>query len=133
MVKHPKMVEWDHKMKSLFDQIDDVLEDTYGGQYPLHPNRMPRNSTSNKEMDGLFNVGASYSAGFGTEIGKGYVVDIHMSTLSMVPEEIRKEIEALVENKLDELLPVYFPGRKLEVDKDGHCLKIHGDLSLGEM
>jgi len=133
MMKHPKMIEWDNKMKAIFDRIDDLLEDTYGDRFPLHPNRMPRNSTSNKEMDGLFNVGVSYSSGFGTEIGKGYVVDIHMSTLSMVPDDIRREIEELVEDKLDELLPEYFPGRKLDVDRDGNLLKIHGDLSLGDM
>jgi len=133
MVKHPKMKEWDNNMKSLFDEIDDFLEDQYGRDYPLHPNRMPRNATSNKEMDGLFNVGASYSSGFGTKKGKGYVVDIHMSTLSSVPDPVRHEIEQVVEQKIEELLPKYFPGRELDVEKDGNALKIFGDLSLGEM
>jgi len=133
MVKHPKMKEWDKNMKRMFDEIDDFLEDTYGSDYPLHPNRRPRNATSNKEMDGLFNVGASYSTGYGTKLGKGYVVDIHMSTLSSVPDYIKKEIETLVEQKIDEMLPRYFPGRDLDIEKDGNCLKIFGDLSLGEM
>lgn len=133
MVQHQKSIEWDENMKKMFDIIDDYLEDKYGNDYPLHPNRMKRDTTANKEMDGLFNVGASYSTGFGTKYGKGYAVDIHMSTLARVPDEIKLKIEKEVENKLDELLPKFFPGRKLDVDKDGNCLKIYGDLSLGQL
>ncbi|MDA3850090.1 MAG: hypothetical protein PF447_02340 [Spirochaetaceae bacterium] len=133
MIKHAKMIEWDNKMKSLFDEIDDYLENHYGTDYTLHPNRMPRHSTANKEMDGLFNVGVSYSAGYGSKMGKGYVVEIHMSTLEHVPVDIKNKIEGEVERKIEKLLPKYFPGRKLEVEKDRNSLKIYGDLSLGAL
>jgi len=133
MLKHPKLVEWDKKMKAMFDEIDDYLEDRYGNLYPLHPNRMPRGGTSNKESDGLFNVGAAFSAGFGSELGRGYVVEVHMSTLSHIPEEIKGIIERETAEMVRQKLTVFFPGRDLKVEKDGNIYKIHGDLSLGNL
>lgn len=133
MLKHAKLVEWENTMKTMFDEIDDFLEDKYGRLFPLHPNRMERGETANKESDGLFNVGAAFSAGFGSRLGRGYVIQIHMSTLAHVPEELReiikKETADLVRNKLT----VYFPGRELNVEKDGNVYKIYGDLSLGTL
>ena len=70
-----------------------ILEDKYGHLYPLHPSRAQRGATANKEHDGLFNVGASFSAGFGSEHGSGYIVEIRMATLSHVPIDVRKQIE----------------------------------------
>ncbi|MFC1669505.1 hypothetical protein ACFL20_03880 [Spirochaetota bacterium] len=133
MIKHPKIKEWENNLKSLFDEIDDFLEDKYGSLYPLHPVRPPRGTTSNKEMDGLFNVGASFEAGFGTKYGHGYVVDIHMSTLEKVPDKIRKRIDRNVERLIKKKLKVFFPGRKLKVARDGNTFKIYGDLKLGVM
>jgi hypothetical protein len=133
MIKHPKSQEWDDKMKALFDRIDDYLEDKYGDRYPLHPNRMKRGTTSNKSMDGLFNVGVSYSAGYGSEYGKGYVIEIHMSTLAGVDPAIREKIDREVEALVEEYLPLFFPGRELDCEKDGNILKIFGDLSLGNI
>lgn len=133
MISHPKSVEWDKKLKSLFDEVDDYLEDTYGELYPLHPNRMKRGETYNKAMDGLFNIGASFSAGFGTEYGRGYVIDLHMSTLTHVGSEVKEKIQKDAIEKIKHLLPVYFPGRDLEVKKDGCVYKICGDLSLGSL
>ena len=68
---HPKMMEWDKKLKAIFDRIDDKLEDRYGELFPLHPTRAERGTTSNKESDGLFNVGASFTAGYGSKLGRG--------------------------------------------------------------
>lgn len=133
MVKHPKSKAWDDNMAAMFDRIDDYLEDKYGSLYPLHPNRMKRGATSNRTMDGLFNVGASYSAGFGTELGKGYVIEIHMSTLAGVDPEVKKKIDEEVEILVERYLPEYFPGRDLDCEKDGNVLKIFGDLSLGSL
>ena len=125
-----QVVEWEHKLKAIFDKIDDYLEDTYGNKYPLHPSRPKRGETSNKEHDGLFNVGAAYSAGYGSEHGAGYIVDIDMATLSHVPEPLQKTIEEAVISLLKKELPLAFPGQELKVSRDGHTYKIHGDLSL---
>ena len=54
--------EWERKLKRVFDDIDDYLEEKYGHLYTLHPARAERGETSNKEQDGLFNVGATFSA-----------------------------------------------------------------------
>ncbi|MBN2834578.1 MAG: hypothetical protein JXR48_06385 [Candidatus Delongbacteria bacterium] len=126
-------IEWDRTLKKMFDEVDDFLEDKYGDKYPLHPNRMKRGSTSNKEMDGLINIGASFSAGYGTELGRGYVIDLHLSTLSRVDGAFRDSIEQSAIEMIKKLLPKYFPNRELEVKKDGNIYKIYGDLSLGKL
>ncbi len=126
----PESIEWDRKLKSLFDEVDDYLEDLFGSLYPLHPNRMKRGETANKEMDGLINIGASFSPGYGTEYGRGYVIDLHLSTLFKVDNVVKKNIEDCAIDKIKELLPKYFTNRILEVKKDGSVYKIVGDLSL---
>ncbi|MDX9801619.1 MAG: hypothetical protein RBT69_09815 [Spirochaetia bacterium] len=131
MVFHPKIAEFDAKLKKIFDDIDDYLEDNYGALYDLHPSRLERGKASNKSHDGLFNVGASYTAGFGSVYGKGYAIEIRMVTLEKIdPEDVQK-IEDEVKNLLQKKLEEVFPERKLYVDRDLHVLKIHGDFSLG--
>ena len=71
MVRHESLDIWEHKLKSIFDKIDDFLEEKYGKLYELHPRRAKVGKTSNKEHDGLFNIGASYSLGFGSKYGAG--------------------------------------------------------------
>ena len=133
MLSHPETNKWEKKLKKLFDEIDDYLESTYGGMYPLHPSRAKRGTTSNKEHDGLFNVGASFSTGLGSEFGPGYVIEIRLVTLSHVPGDLREEIEEEVVRLINQKLPLYFPGKSLTVVRDGNVYKIHGDLSLGNL
>lgn len=132
-MQSPQSLEWDRLLKKLFDEVDDYLEDKYGDLYPLHPNRMKRGKTANKEMDGLINIGASFSAGFGTKYGRGYVIDLHLSTLIKVNEETKKSIETDSVKMIKKLLPNYFPGRELNILKDGTIYKLCGDLSLGTL
>jgi len=54
---HPKMIEFDERMKKLFDEVDACIENLYGSKYSLHPTRPARGETSNPEADGLFNIG----------------------------------------------------------------------------
>jgi len=118
------------RLKKVFDEIDAELEGLYEGAYRLHPCRCPVGTTSNPEMDGLFNVGASYSAGFGSKLGPGYVVDIHLATLAHVPFQMKTEVRDRVEKMLKEKLPLAFPGQKMFVDKELGHLRIYGDLGL---
>ncbi len=124
------MEEWEQTLKKIFDEIDDYLEDMYGGLYPLHPARRKRGETANKSYDGLFNVGASFSAGFGSEYGRGWVFDVHISTLSDVSPEIRDQIYNDAANRLAKLLAEHYPDRNIRVEKDGNVFKIFGDLEL---
>jgi len=120
-------------MKSMFDRIDDWLEDRYGGAFQLHPNRPQRGRTSNREADGLFNIGAAFSLGYGSELGRGYVIRVEMSTLEHIPKRTRKQIESDVENLVREDLPRFFPGQSLTLERDGNLLKIIGDFNLGSV
>ena len=130
---HPKMIEFDDRMKKLFDEVDNYIEDIYGGRYSLHPTRPARGQTSNPEADGLFNTGANFTPGYGSETGRGYLIDVSMSTLDKVDEDVRREIYAAAAEKVKELLPVHFPGRELAVRRDGNHFKIQGDFSLGDI
>ncbi len=129
-MRHQKAKDWEQKLKHVFDTIDVELETLYGKQFNLHPSRPQHGTTSNREMDGLFNVGASYSAGFGSKFGPGYVVDIRLSTLQRIPNELKRELRDRVQTQLIEKLPIAFPGKELFVDPEGSHLRIHGDLSL---
>ena len=133
MVRHVKTIAWEQKLKKVFDRIDDILEKKYGDMYPLHPARPERGETSNKEHDGLFDLSAVFSAGFGSEHGRGYIVRSRIATLAEVPPEVAEKIEEEVAEMLRKELPEAFPGRNLDVTRDGHILKIQGDLSLGEV
>ncbi|MCK5736643.1 MAG: hypothetical protein KAH21_09200, partial [Spirochaetaceae bacterium] len=98
-----------------------------------HPNRARRGKTSNKEMDGLFNIGADFTPGYGSSLGRGYVVTIRISTLDHIPVDIREKIKFDVELMVRERLPAVFPGRMLQVERDGNLLKIIGDFNLGSV
>lgn len=130
---HPNLARWEKKLKAIFDDIDLDLEQRFGDRYPLHPARAPHGSTSNPEHSGLFNVGAAYSAGYGSDFGPGYVVEVRLSTLAHVPKKIRTAVEDEVVDQLEERLPVAFPGRDLHVKRDGQVYKIFGDLSLDQV
>jgi hypothetical protein len=125
-----RTIEWEGKLKRVFDEIDAGLEQRYAGRFNLQPNRSSKGTTSNPEMDGLFNVGASYSAGFGSQFGPGYVVEIRLSTLQRIPRELKQELREQVKVLLMEKLPAAFPGKTLRVDTEQGHLRIHGDLSL---
>ena len=133
MARHHRVIAWEKRLKQVFDKIDDSLERRYGHLYPLHPARARRGTTSNKAHDGLFNVGAAFSAGFGSKHGRGYVVRIRMVTLARVPPRMRGMIEREVVRMLRRELAKAFPKRQLKVSRDGRIYKIHGDLSLGRL
>jgi len=130
---HPRMNDFDDQLKKLFDEVDSYIEDLYGDKYPLHPVRPNRGETANPEADGLFNIGANFTPGFTSELGRGYLIDLSISTLEKVDEDLRHEIYEAAIEKVKELLPVYFPDRELSVNRDGNTFKIQGDFSLGNI
>lgn len=118
------------RLKKVFDKIDDFLESKYGKLFSLQPNRAEMGETSNKETDGLFNVGAAFSPGYGSKLGRGYTVEIRLSTFEHVSRDIQERIRKDVLELLNKGLDAEFPERELDVDEDGNLLKIHGDFSL---
>lgn len=125
-------MQWEETLKSVFDALDLELENEYRGRYELHPARPEHGVTTNPEADGLFNVGAAFSAGFGSNYGPGYVVEIRLATLRKVPQEVRNEIKAKVFQGLEKRLPAAFPGKELHVSEENGIIRIHGDLSLDD-
>lgn len=120
-------------MKELFDEIDDYLEEEYGDRYPLHPNRPARGATANKAADGLFNIGAQFTSGYGTRYGRGYIVDFLISTLEEVASEERELFLEEIVHQIRKRLPIFFPNKELKVVRDGSLFKIIGDFSLGSI
>ena len=126
-----RVERWDAKLKAVFDEIDRELESIAGLRHlPLHPVRPAAGTTSNPEDDGALELGASYTAGFGSKFGPGYVVTIRLATLEEVEPESYRMLEETVIDLLRQKLPAAFPDANLQVDRDGSVYKIHGDLSL---
>ena len=129
-MQHPRTEEFEAALQQALDNVDVRLEADYGDRYGLHPARLPHRQASSRKYDGLFQLGASFSAGFGSAFGPGYVLDIRMVTLDSVPAAERDAIVARAIDLLRDELRAAFPGRNLRIDRDGAAFKIHGDLSL---
>ncbi|GAB1484763.1 hypothetical protein MASR2M78_35810 [Treponema sp.] len=133
MYIHAKLRAFDKQLTALFHEIDRRLEDRWGSAFTRHPNRPRRGKTGNPEMDGLFEVAADFTPGYGSEHGRGYIVSLRVATLESVPPDRFEDFMCEAAITLEELLPVYFPERKLFVVRDGERFKIVGDFSLGEL
>jgi len=131
-IRHPLAEEFEARLKRVFDRIDHNLEQKYGQRLPLHPARPPQGVTANPEQDGLFDVGASFTPGFGTATGRSYVVDVNLVTLAKVPESLYEEVLREVQESLERGLQEEFPERTLRVIRRGRRLFITGDLQLKE-
>ena len=125
-----KLEEWEERLYTLLREIDGALEDKYGKLYPLHPARPQRGETANPQYDGLFRITASYSAGYGSKLGPGYIFRVELVTFEMVPDTIRHTIEAEAIQMAEDGLKRIFPERELSIARDGNVIKIYGDLSL---
>lgn len=132
MSTHPKQVELEAVMRRLCDDLDHFLEDTYADRYPLHPNRPERGKAASVAYDGLFSTGTQFTLGYGSSLGRGYLVSVEIRTLAFVHAEDRNAIEQSAIAYLHSIMPLYFPDRKIEVKKDGNVYKLVGDFSLGD-
>jgi hypothetical protein len=132
MYTHPKLNAFTAALEALFREVDEILEDDWGGSFSLHPNLPARGATGNPEMDGLFEIAPDFTPGIGSELGRGYLISFRAATLEKVsPEQfefLMEQASAMVKKNL----PRFFPGRRLEVVRDGKRFKIVGDFSLGE-
>ncbi|MDR0669061.1 MAG: hypothetical protein LBF95_03170 [Treponema sp.] len=129
---HPKLQAFTDALEELFHEVDTELENRYGSRFPLHPNRPRRGETSNPEMDGLFEVAPDFTAGLGSEKGRGYLVSLRVATLERVPAADFQAIMDQAAELVRERLPRFFPNRRLELVRDGPRFKITGDFSLGQ-
>lgn len=111
-------------------EVDSEMESRYGGKFALHPARPPHGTAASRQYDGLFELGAGFSAGFGSKFGPGYALALRIVTLEDVPDSFRNQFEEEAVGLLRESLARHLPGRKLDVVRDGGSWKIVGDLSI---
>lgn len=129
---HPKQEELENNLSLLCQNLDNYLEDEYGSRYRIHPNRLKRGSGSNPRFDGLFSTAMAFTLGYGSNAGRGYVVEVDIRTLDKVSPDERQEINDAAFSYIQNNLKEVFPDRDLSIVKDGNLMKIVGDFSLGE-
>lgn len=125
-----KVKEWERRLKTVFDSIDVDMEKKYGGKYQLRERRPKFGQTANSESNGLFNIGAVFSAGYGSKHGRGYIVRVLMLTSKRLPDHVHHKIQCEVVDFLKAKLPIAFPDNEMTIKHDGDIFKIVGDLSL---
>ena len=130
---HPKQEELETRLDAMCMDLDNYLEDQYRDIFPLHPNRPGRGAGANPSYDGVFATSISFTLGYGSQYGRGYLVIIDVRTLSRVSDTQREEINNRAFIYIQSALPKCFPERKLEIVRDGNLLKIIGDFSLGDV
>lgn len=129
-MRNPLVDAWEEKLNLLLRQVITRLEEEFGSVVPRHPARPAHGATPNPQNDGLFRITATFTPGFGSQWGKGYVLDIEPVTLDVFPRDIWSVVEAEACRMIREGLEPALPGRNLELKRDGTVWKITGDLSL---
>ena len=114
----------------MLGEIDDLLENQYGGHFILHPARPKRDTTSSKSQDGLIEINCNFTLGIGSELGEGYVIQPRFATLEHVPKLEMEKVRDFVLAEINKRLPIFFPNNDLSIGVDGHSLKIYGDLKF---
>jgi hypothetical protein len=130
---HPKQEELEKRLDKLCMSLDNYLEDQYTDIFTLHPNRPKRGAGANPSYDGVFATSVSFTLGYGSKYGRGYLIVIDVRTLQYVSSSQREEINNRAFLFIQKNLPVAFPERKLEIVRDGNLLKVIGDFSLGDV
>jgi len=130
---HPKQEELERRLDKLCMALDNYLEDQYSDIFTLHPNRPKRGAGANPSFDGVFATSVSFTLGYGSKYGRGYLIVIDVRTLQYVSSSQREEINNRAFLFIQKTLPVEFPERKLEIVRDGNLLKVIGDFSLGDV
>ena len=127
----PAQEELEQRLDKLCADLDNYLEDQYTDIFSLHPNRPLRGAGANPSYDGIFATSISFTLGYGSEYGRGYLVVVDVRTLQTVTALQREEINNRAFVYIKNNLPLHFPERKLDIVRDGNLLKIIGDFSLG--
>jgi len=130
MVMDPRQDRLEEQFAQLERGIDEHLEDMFGQRLALHPSRMPRGSGSNPINDGLFSATIIFSMGYGTQYGRGYIVNIGVSTLDYVDPELKDQIMNEAFHFVSAHCTDYLPDRSIKVVRDQGMIKLIGDFSL---
>lgn len=112
------------------DAVDSKMEEKYGKAFVRHPARPAVGKAARPQYDGLFSIGAGFSAGFGSKFGPGYALTFRIVTLDSVPTSFRASFELEAVDLLKTELASTFPDRSLDIVKDVNGWKIVGDLTI---
>ena len=124
--------EMEHRLFEALEKTDAEMERRYGDRYRLHPARLPDGKAASRQYDGRFSLSAGFSAGFGSQYGPGYALDLRMVTLDAVPEDFRQKFEQEAIELLQGELDTRMPERHLKIVRDVNGWKIVGDLHIGD-
>jgi len=130
---HPKTDAWDMKVYELVCRVDEELEKTFGKQIHLRINRPAAGTTASPQMDGAFNLGLVFTAGFGSEYGRGYSLDLEIAASEYLGQAERRQYELTAKSMLEAALRDEFPGRNLHFVEDCGRWKLLGNFNLGEI
>ncbi|BCR19048.1 hypothetical protein BmHoA_00097 [Borrelia miyamotoi] len=108
--------------------VDYVLEDEFGSFYEIHPNRPSRGRSANGILDGLFRVTTSFTLGYGSKFGRGYLIIIEIITLNIVDKEFSSRVMERGIKIFGDKLKEKFPDKKLSIVHDINVYKIIGDF-----
>ncbi|AHH03052.1 Hypothetical protein BHY_0101 [Borrelia nietonii YOR] len=120
--------EFENALFNICLDVDCVLENEFGSSYKVHPNRPSRGRTANGLLDGLFRVTTSFTLGYGSKFGRGYLIIIEIITLDIVDVEFSNRVIERGIKVFDEKLKEKFPGKKLSIVYDINVYKIIGDF-----
>ena len=129
-MKGTRLEEWETGLRRALEAVDHTLEDRFAGHFAPRPNRPARHTTANPKYDGLFAVHSKFSLGLMSTSGPGYVIDVDTASAVTLSAVQREAVVEEAERALREALAEAFPKRTLNVQRDGHVLRVTGDLSL---
>ena len=125
-----ELEKWELRLTELLNTVDMRLEERYGDEFPLRPNRPPAGATGNPKYDGLVALTSSFSLGISSGNGPNYVVNLRLSTFKNISQEKFDEMLLFAYSEIKEGLARTFPGKDITVVRDGDALRIVGDLDF---
>ena len=131
-MRNPRVEEWEEKLNQLLRRVTVQLEERFSDFALRHPARLPHGAIANPQNDGLFRITATFTPGFGSQLGKGYVLTIEPVTLERFRQEDWQQIEDFACAQIRAGLEAALPGCGLTLQRDGQIWKIVGDLSLDD-
>ena len=120
--------KFENELFNICLDVDYILEDEFGSFYEVHPSRPSRGSASNGILDGLFRITTSFTLGYGSKFGRGYLIIIEIVTLSIVDLEFANKVINRGIKLFDKKLKEKFPEKKLSIVYDINVYKIIGDF-----
>jgi hypothetical protein len=128
-----KLERWEHRLKQVFDEIDAELEaEGACGHYPRHPARPPAGATSNREDDGLFDLGAAFTVGIGSAHGPGqiHIRDPEPGFAVALDVDLRRRPETVLNKFADEVFGAALAGHAHGIDPADHVAVLEAHLAV---